>query len=356
MKTLFGCCLIHLCIGSIYALSVLYTPIVNLTGWGISTLIYGFALTILSLGLTASFHQRLFPQASRKLALHNAILLWTVSNSLLIIAANRGNELIYYAISIILGFAIGLLYVIPINIITEYGYEKVGRANGLVVCCFGMGSIIASKIFSSIPLDNLIFIYVAYGVIMFVAVQLLPSTTITPSTAFSHDKRWYMIAGIFFLNIGIGISLLSNLAQLSITQGGVPMDFAILIVACAGVANSVGRIFYSSLSDYFDRLDTLNILLFVQFFSLITMWLWNMWTVPVLVIISIYGGVFSIMPSLMKELYKDTTAYSHVLSMWGFAGLICPIVFNQLGMPTLILMSSCTLILMGTIQKMSVNK
>ena len=190
---------------------------------------------------------------------------------------------------------------------------------------------------------------------MVLGVQLIqcPDVISMPSEFF-RDKRWYVLAGIFFLNIGIGISLLSNLVRLS-TDKGLDLNTAILIVALAGLANTIGRLLYSTLSDYIGRFDMLRILLWTQLISLMCIIIWGIWIIPIIMIISIYGGVFAIMPSLMKELYGSTVSYSQVLIMWGFAGLICPILFSYMGMGLLIVMSVCTIMMSMSLKLESSN-
>ena len=353
LRTLLGCCLIHLCIGSVYALSVLYTPIMEMTGWGISTLIQGFALTILALGLTASFHQRIFNLFPKKGILQIAIALWIITQNFSLVFIMEGLELLYYLSSIILGIAIGLLYVIPINIVTEYGYVNLGRANGAVVCCFGLGSILASKLFVGIPLQELILLYVVYALIMIIGVSLIECTSIIViPPGFVRDRNWYILAMIFFLNIGIGISILSNLVHLSVERGLETLD-AIWLVALAGIANSVGRLLYATLTDYCSRKTIIDLMLWIQLIALTNVFWFgsDLWSVNILAIISVYGGLFAIMPSLMKELYGTIVAYSQVLSMWGLSGLICPILFSHIGADMLIGMSILTTILISLLKK-----
>lgn len=345
MKTLAGCCLIHLCIGSVYAASVMYSSITQQNGWDISTLVWGFALTILALGWSASRHQHMFAGHVRRIVLYLGMSLWVVSQTLNVVFAIGGLEYLYYISSILLGLAIGLLYVLPINIVAEYGYAHLGLASGSVVCCFGLGSIIASKLFTVIPLDIMPVVYGAYTLIMLLGTRLIQDDSRIPAPGeFQKDRQWYAIASIFFLNIGIGISLLSNMVQLSV-DNGLDTSSAVVLVALAGAFNAGGRILYSALSDRFGAWNTFCLLLWVQLASISCVLLWNMWAVPVLMIISVYGGVFAIMPSLMKGLYGTTTPYSQSLIVWGLAGLVCPVLFSYLGISMLLVMSVGTVAL-----------
>ena len=336
MKTLIGCCLIHLCIGSVYALSVLYPTLSN---WSTTSLVMGFSLTIMMLGITASVHQRLLEQHHQTNILKIGVLVWGISQFGVLLSWDTNIEWAYYVCCMTLGTGIGLLYVIPINIIANYGYHYMGRATGSVVCCFGLGSIIATKLFLLVPLYVL---YITYVIIMFVGTTMVQGKVITNQSLFVKDKQWYTYTIVFFLNIGIGISLLSNLVQLSTNQG-LTTGEAITLVALVGLTNTIGRLVYASISDYIGKHQTIQWLLYIQFLALLGMY--ECWTLSVMVIISVYGGVFALMPGLMKETYQSTVPYSQALSVWGFAGLVCPIMFSQLGVGMLLAMSLTTIVL-----------
>ena len=355
VKILIGCCLIHLCIGSIYAISVLYPKAVELSGWDNSVLVTGFSLTILSLGISASLHQRWFKGWHIVSVLLWAAIMWALSSLNLVynFSSREFNEVIHYLCSIWLGVAIGILYVVPINIMTAH--KSNATTSGLVVFCFGLGSILAAaKLFKICELGNLMLVGVlVYTIILLLGIFLIhrglpENNRITYSNSFKRNKIWYILAAVFFLNIGIGISLLSNLTQLSLDKGYL-LDDAIVLVALAGLANTLGRFVYPILSDlrgskleilcYITDLQTLAIMLAIFNNSL--------WNLCVILILSVYGGVFALMPSLLKQLYKDSNAYSQILIMWGFAGLICPIIFNMLGIFALLFMSTLIILLLS---------
>ena len=345
VKTLIGCCLIHLCIGSIYAISVLYPMILEITGWDTTTLVQGFSLTILTLGLSASFHQKLLSGEKKLLVLKYAIIFWMILQfSEIGIIYCLPSDPWYLIACGILGVSIGLLYVITINIVSQAGFKRVGLANGLVVFCFGLGSFISSKLFHTVPLP---YIYGCYTLIMLFGLYLInPTSKIESPKKFSRDPKWYGLAIMFCCNIGIGISLLSNLTNLSIGRG-ISLEDAVTLVAICGLANSGGRLVYSFLSDFVGKLNMVILIMILQSLALWTILQMGFWDIPILIIISVYGGLFSIMPSLMKELYEDqgTIAYSQILSMWGVAGLIFPPLFIIFGFSMLMLLAMITIMI-----------
>lgn len=346
LNTVLGCCLIHLSIGSVYSLSVLYPTITQATGWSNSVLINGFALTILALGITASQHQKAFQGKRQKQVLMYGAGLWFLSQFLMVSMFLFISPYIplYYVISILAGIAIGLLYVIPINIVTNLGYGDPVIANGLVVWCFGIGSIVAAQLYALVDFPQLITLYGLYFMIIMLAITRLiyPNDIIESPDYFKRDKHWYQLAVIFFINIGIGISLLSNLSNLSM-EHELSYATAVYLVALAGLANAGGRLVYSIGSRYIGKLNMITAMSILQLIAIIA--LNEFWSISVLVIISVYGGLFAIMPSFLKECYGNTIAYSQILAMWGVAGLICPIAFSELGYPMLLVMSIVLVVL-----------
>ena len=362
-KTFIGCSLIHLCIGSVYAMSVLYPQAMDLTGWNNSVLIIGFSLTILALGFTASLHQKWFRGRKKVSVLCQATSMWLISNMAMgyNIFGEINSEMLHYFFSIILGIAIGLLYVIPINISTTYRTTS-GNASGLIVCFFGVGSILASKLYSSCDLSNSVHVllYVlCYTIILSVGIKLIreglkEDTILVYDNTFKRDKNWYVLALMFFFNIGIGISLLSNLTQLSLLNG-FSMEYAIFLVGLAGLFNAFGRFLYPTLvvMKNIGRFRMVDIITDLQAFALFVLIISSgelLWGLSVAVVISVYGGMFALMPSLMKQVYNDTNAYSQILSMWGLAGLICPIIFNWFGLPSLLIMCAILLFCNGYLE------
>lgn len=336
LPTLIGCCIIHFCIGSVYSLSVLYKPIIEMTSWDMNTLVNSFSCIILVLGITASLHQKILANHHKQPILIYSILLWTFCQNFLIsMVENNTSSIFYIIVSLILGISIGLLYVMPINIITSFNHKRTGLLSGLVISCFGIGSLVSAKLFSYITeylsISSLHELYVTYGVLMLMSVFLIKTNSVIESIdSFSKDKKWYLLAIVYFCNIGIGISLLSNLVSLSTDIGSLTLELAVFLTALTGLSNTLGRIIYPYISDYIGKYKTILIILILQFIAVIS--LPNLWTIPVLIILSVYGGFFALMPGLMKEIYnkEGSIAYSQILSIWGISGFLSPLIFLQL--------------------------
>ena len=352
-KLLISCSLIHFCIGSIYSNSVLYKSIMEITGWDSLILIGSFSAVILVLGITASLHQKYLSGLSKDRILTYSSIFWMVSQLFIIASVFISDSIIYLGMNLILGISIGLLYVIPINLIAELNSRRVGFYSGVVISCFGLGSLFSAKIYSLLNYNQLIYLVLAYYFIMFVAIKLINSDSVIESSGeFKRDSNWYLLSIVYFFNIGIGISLLSNLVNLSVNQGLI-LSVAITLTAISGLANTLGRLIYSFISDYIGKINSVLLIMMIQFVALLSAS--QFWYESVLVIISVYGGFFALIPGIMKEIYQDKSkvAYSQILSIWGISGFISPIIFNYLdnNLNLLLIMSLVTVIISFYLKK-----
>lgn len=327
--TLISCCWIHIIIGSIYAESVLYKTITQLTGWNLNIAVTGFSLSILTLGLSAAFFRKFTQNLSLKKVLSISAVFYIAFQSLLwFIISNSADSLFYLAGCILRGVPLGILYAGTVSKATELSKKYVGVCSGLVVMSFGLGSLLAAKIYPILSQNSLlIYLFCSWLTIIFALFLFHEDSTIKYSSALTliKNKSWQKLSAVFFLNICVGIILLSNLVNLT-TNAGFDIETAITLVGISGIFNGLGRIIFASAADYFGRLETLKTAFLLQIFC--TIILFFNWQIGVLGIISIYGAGFALMPGICKEIFDDgTSAYSLLLSWWGIAGIFAPLIF-----------------------------
>ena len=172
-------------------------------------------------------------------------------------------------------------------------------------------------------------------------------STIKYSSALTliKNKSWQKLSSVFFLNICVGIILLSNMVNLTV-DAGFNLEDAINLVGLAGIANGLGRIIFASAADYFGRLRTLKTAFLLQIFC--AGLLFFNWQIGVLGIISIYGAGFALMPGICKEIFDDgTSAYSLLLSWWGIAGIFAPLIFLNFPYIEILVLTSAVIFLIS---------
>jgi OFA family oxalate/formate antiporter-like MFS transporter len=112
-----------------------------------------------------------------------------------------------------------------------------------------------------------------------------------------------------------------------------PMEAAAM-VGFIGIFNGLGRLFWSSLSDYLGRVNVYMLFFAFQivafyFLPLVSYELLFLGTL--FTIISMYGGGFAMLPAYISDLFgtKELGAIQGlILSAWGLGGVIGPTIYD----------------------------
>jgi len=152
--------------------------------------------------------------------------------------------------------------------------------------------------------------------------------------------RFYYIWVMMFINISCGIALISSASpMLQQTLSYTPMQAA-TIVGLIGVFNGLGRLLWSSLSDYFGRAN-----IFIMFFAFQIVAFYYLPQIPqeylflaiMFTVITMYGGGFSTLPAFLCDLFGTKQLGSilgMVLAAWGLAGVVGPSIYDYYMMKT----------------------
>ena len=343
---------IHLCIGSVYAWSVLVNPIQQAMGWSLSQITFTFSLAILFLGLSAGtlgkYAERLGPTKTGLLSTVFFIsgLLGTALSFYI-----QSLALLYFSFGFIGGIGLGLGYITPVSTLVKYFPKNKGFATGLAIMGFGFASLIAAPLMQYLVsnyglVNNFIILSGIYAIIMsFSAVYLYPpkdyeiqetnnnDKSYTPSEVYS-TKQFKFLWIAFFINIACGIALLAVISPMA--QELIKMDAmqAASFVGIIGVANGLGRILWASASDYLGRGKTYMIFFLAEIllFAILANTVNEViFVASILLIVTIYGGGFSCMPAYLSDMFGNknlSTIHGRILTAWGFAGIAGPILLS----------------------------
>ena len=240
--------------------------------------------------------------------------------------------------------------------------DKKGFATGLVVMGFGLGALLMSKVIApyalaathnSLPITFLV-IGIAFSVIMPLAalgIHSPPPTSatgqaVTVAESIVHGpgvqiKLWTVCFLYSLAGLGI-LSLQSPLMQKIAGDANHALDKAALaaigatLIAWTSVGNSIGRLFWASISDKIGRVNAFIGLLGTAAGVFLILPHVNS---PVLYgallayTIASYGGGFGTIPSLISDLYgpkRMSAVHGKILTGWASAGLIAPPAFGYL--------------------------
>lgn len=344
---------IHVCIGSVYAWSVLARPIMAEMGFSLKQVTWTFSLAILFLGLSAGFLGSFVEKNGPKKSGLLSMLLFGSGMFGTAFAINiHSLPLMYLFYGVIGGIGLGVGYITPVSTLVKYFPNNRGFATGLAIMGFGFASLIAGPLMQYLSatyglVTNFIVLGTAYMIIMGAsALYLKPPVQQkidTPaagritviSRGFTADEatktgRFWALWWIFFVNITCGIGLLAVVSPMAQEVCGMKATEAAAFVGIIGLLNGFGRIAWSTVSDYLGRAWT-----YVVFFLLEIAAFWKLASVSevmafqglVLLIVSCYGGGFSCMPAYLSDIFgtKQLSAiHGRILTAWGLAGVVGP--------------------------------
>ena len=341
---------IHICIGSVYAWSVLTRPIMQQMGWSLKETTWTFSLAILFLGLSAgflgSFVEKLGPKKS---GLISMCFFGTGMFGTAYALSAQNLMLLYAFYGVIGGIGLGVGYITPVSTLVKYFPNNRGFATGLAIMGFGFASLIAGPLMQHLTaayglVDNFLILGAAYMVIMCCSALYLkpPMAPAESKNKITHQvhgftaneaiKTWQFGAlwWVFFVNITCGIGLLAVASPMAQEVVKMSPAAAASMVGIIGLLNGFGRIAWSTISDYIGRGWT-----YVVFFLIEIAAFWQLASTTdelifqalVLLIISCYGGGFSCMPAYLSEIFGTrqlSAIHGRVLTAWGIAGVVGP--------------------------------
>lgn len=360
---------IHLCIGSVYAWSVLTKPVMNEMGLSLSETTWAFSIAILFLGMSAGFLgglvERIGPRYSGWLS---ACFFGTGMLGTALAISWKSPFLLYLFYGCLGGIGLGTGYITPVSTLVKWFPRHRGFATGLAIMGFGFSALLAGPamqyLTSTVGLVSNFFILgtVYFVIIVLSASYLRPPRKGEVTTRFEeglrkqrdtrkqstakessltrkeamHTWKWYALWWIFFTNITCGIGLLAIVSPMAQEVIHMTAAEAASFVGIIGIVNGAGRIIWSTVSDRIGR--GLTYILFFAFeiaaFYLLAQtgdvflfeWL-------VLAIISCYGGGFSCMPAYLSDLFgvrQLAAIHGSILTAWGMAGIAGPLVLAMM--------------------------
>lgn len=343
---------IHVSIGSVYAWSVFTKPLIATLGVSLTQVQWAFSLAIFFLGMSAAFLGKYVERyGPKKSGLVSAgFFAGGMIGSGLAVACDS-LPLLYLFYSVLGGIGLGIGYITPVSTLIKWFPEKRGFATGLAIMGFGFGSWLASPIIQFlIEQVGLVACFVLMGVLYlflmlpsawYLEPPPVPEGTQAQTARFLGRQvslreamrtwQFYLLWLYLFVNITCGIGLLSVASPMMQEIAGMSAMSAAVVVGIIGLVNGLGRLAWSSASDFLGRPNTFLAFFFVQ---AVAFWLLGGTSSAVwfplffYLIISCYGGGFATMPAFLSDVFgtKELAAiHGRILSAWAFAGIAGPV-------------------------------
>ena len=350
---------IHICIGSVYAWSVLTKPIMEQMGFSLQETTWTFSLAILFLGLSAGFMGTFVEKYGPRISGFTSTAFFGIGMFGTALALYLHSlPLLYICYGVIGGIGLGIGYITPVSTLVKYFPEKRGFATGLAIMGFGFASLIAGPLMQMLTVSfglvtNFLILGCVYVIIMSASSAYLapPMQTVnilnTAKSAAAKpavrqytvgeamkDWKFYALWWVFFTNITCGIGLLAVASPMAQEVVNMSPLAAASMVGVIGMINGFGRIAWSTVSDYLGRRNTYVLFFFIEIFAFYALANTTdafFFQLLVLIIVSCYGGGFSCMPAYLSDLFgtKQLSAiHGRILTAWGMAGIAGPLLLS----------------------------
>ncbi len=351
---------IHICIGSVYAWSVLTKPIMQAMGFTLQETTWTFSIAILFLGLSAGFlGSYVEKHGPRRSGLVSTVFFGIGMLGTAFALSQHSLLLMYLFYGVIGGIGLGTGYITPVSTLVKWFPNNRGLATGLAIMGFGFASLIAGPVMQLLIakyglINNFIILGCVYMVIMTASslyleppkvsavtevkakLASLPENTQAQYTVNEAMKTWHFYAlwWIFFTNITCGIGLLAVASPMAQEVIQMTPLAAASMVGIIGLLNGLGRIVWSTISDYIGRRNTyimFFLLEIVAFYMLASVTDSFLFQALIFLIITCYGGGFSCMPAYLSDLFgtKQLSAiHGRILTAWGLAGIAGPLLLS----------------------------
>jgi MFS family permease len=362
----------------------------NNCNWSVADVTHIFETFIAMLGISAAIWGGWLERAGPRKAGFYAAICWGGG----LILGGYGVAihqlwLVFLGCGFIGGIGQGLGYITPVSTLIKWFPDRRGMATGFAIMGYGGGAMIGSPLavwlmaqFKSHGLNSVSTTLMTMGGIYFVAMTLgafgfrvAPSgwlpTGWTPRASNNAmitgrhvhlNRAWktpqfWLIWGVLCMNVTAGIAVISMASpMLQEVFGGrlVGLDVhatlsdvqkAAIVAAAAGLVglislfNSLGRIFWASLSDALGRKTTYYVffILGIILYSLLPTWghmgLAAAFVASVCIILTMYGGGFATIPAYLSDIFGTQMVgaiHGRLITAWSVAGVVGPAIIAGL--------------------------
>lgn len=340
---------VHVCIGSIYASSVLVQPLQDSFGWSRPDVTLAFSIAIALLGLSAAASGTAIERRGARWASWWSMVFVALGYLGSGCALHLGSKYgFYFCYGVVGGIGLGLGYMAPLGVLMQAFPRHRGMATGLAVTGFGMGPMVFSPI--------MVWLFSSFGLVvgLFVLAWICAcvigasawafgrhrSDTGLPALALpiqASGKTFYFLSlwVMLCINISCGIALISVAAPLMQEISGASAQSAAALVGVAGLFNAAGRIFWANMSDVMGRPSIWISLFFLGLLSFSGMSVVSdvfLFQAFFMLAMACFGGGFACMPPYVADLFgpdRVPRVYGTMMTALSAAGFIGPSIIAQ---------------------------
>ncbi|MGA8708451.1 MAG: OFA family MFS transporter [Steroidobacteraceae bacterium] len=353
--------------------------------WSVPTVTHIFEIFIAVLGISAAIWGGWLEHAGPRKAGVIAAVCWGGGLVLLGGAVSMHQLWLVYLVAVFCGIGQGLGYITPVSTLIKWFPDRRGMATGFAIMGYGGAAMIGAPLavwlmnkFGATPAAGVARTLVALGIIYLIVMTagafgfrtappgwrpqgwspadaerskaLITQRHVHLNRAWRTPQFW-LIWGVLCLNVTAGIAVISmaspmfqeifgaKLVGLSASDVLTAAQKASIAAAAAGLVglislfNSVGRIFWASLSDRIGRKNMYYTILVlgILLYCLLPTWghlgIAALFVVSICIILTMYGGGFSTVPAYLADIFGTQMVgaiHGRLITAWSVAGVVGP--------------------------------
>jgi MFS family permease len=357
--------------------------------WTVPSVTHIFEIFIAVLGISAAIWGGWLEHAGPRKAGFIAALCWGGGLVLMGLAIPLHQLWLIFIIAVVCGVGQGLGYITPVSTLIKWFPDRRGMATGFAIMGYGGGAMIGAPLavwlmthFTSGDIPGVSMTLIVMGVIYFLVMcagafgfRVAPTgwrptgwTATAQSNAMITQRhvhlsrvwgipQFWLIWGVLCMNVTAGIAVIAmaspmlqdvfgakllgidSTAALTAAQKGAIVAAAAGLVGLISLFNSLGRIFWASLSDKMGRKNTYYtfFVLGIILYCLLPTWghlgLALLFVASICVILTMYGGGFATVPAYLADIFGTQMVgaiHGRLITSWSVAGVIGPMIIAGL--------------------------
>lgn len=337
--------IINMCIGSAYAWSVFQNPLISMFGWSTSDTSLAFTLSLSLVPVAMIGAGRIQDRFGPRLVTMAGGLVFGLG--LVLTSQIETLTGLYLSYGLLGGIGIGMIYTCMVGNTIKWFPDKKGLAGGLIAMGFGLGAIVFAPVGVMLIAEfDVLMTFAIFGVVFSIIIILASffiqapekvSTThsvivdrFMTSDQMMKTPRFYVLWVLYAIGCIGGLMIIGHASPIVQSKVGMSSQEAAFIVSFLGLSNSLGRVFWGSVSDRFGRMLTLTTTYLVAAVCLLTLSMFTSLPVVVIAIGGIalcFGGYLGIMPSICAECFGSKNIginYGLLFTAYGFAAFAGP--------------------------------
>ncbi|MBN2652572.1 MAG: MFS transporter [Spirochaetales bacterium] len=337
--------LIMLCVGSIYAWSIIASELIAVYQFSAfqSQIIFGTVIAIFP--VTMIFVGKLGQKIPHRYFGYISGILFFLGY---LLASFSGGDffLIFLGIGIIAGIATGFGYWVSLTVPVQWFPSKKGLITGIAAAGFGLGAVFMSEIFEIMLLRDfeilqiLRIVGIAYGLVIFIFSALIYQLQDVcedgekEKLKVSEFVRKPIFSKLFigiFLGTFAGLLIIGSLKIIG-EQCGIEDHILVIGVALFAFANFLGRLVWGFASDHIGASLSLFLALFFQSISILSINIFTLSSFSYLLVVVLigfcFGGNFVLFAKETSQIFGVANlgiVYPYIFVGYAIAGIAGPI-------------------------------